>query len=175
MPEHCPTLCGSSPNRVPCEADPNAFALLLDMLDSRPTTARHEWSEYEEVIRLGIKFHMKHLEPLIFQYIKTNKPTGNPWGVFELASKHDFPLLATHTVPDLIFSHIWASAADEIRPWDMENVSGRYATALLRAMMQNPPTGNSKNIGHPFIPGKKAYGWRIDWRQVAIGFNLDRW
>ena len=106
---------------------------------------------------------------------ENNKPTGNPWGVFELASKYDFPLLATHTVPDLIFSHLWASAADEVRPWDMDNVSGKYATALLRAMMLNPPAGNLKNIGHPFIPGKKAYGWRIDWRQVANGFNLDRW
>lgn len=174
MPEHDPEICGTSPDRVPCDADPKAFALLLDLLDSRPITAKHQWSEYEEVIRLGIKFHMKHLEPLIFQYIKTNKPTGNPWGVFELASKYDFPLLATHTVPDLIFSHLWASAADEVRPWHMDNVSGKYATALLRAMMLNPPAGNLKNIGHPFIPGKKAYGWRIDWRQVANGFNLDR-
>lgn len=171
MPDHDEKLCGASPSIVQFDVDPAPFALLLNMIDNRIIDTPHTWPEYAAVIELGVKYGFIHLVPLFLRYTKSNKPIGNPWFVFVVASRHDIPELARWALANFDDSQFWARYASTITPKDMEQLSGKYATAFIRALK------GSRNDGQPSrwlprIDGRGEHGQHNDWLEISRKLDL---
>jgi len=61
---------------------------------------------------------------------------------------------------------------DDVKPKDMEGVTGVYATALLRAMRQN--VGAEGWYKHPVTKGQIRIR-PSDWKGVSRDFDLNEW
>jgi hypothetical protein len=171
MPDHDEKLCGTSPSIVQFDVDPAPFALLLNVIDNRTIDTPHTWPEYAAVIELGVKYEFIHLIPLFLRYTKTNKPTGNPWAVFVVASTHDIPTLARWALANFEGSQFWAHSAREITPKNMQQLSGRYATAFIRALKGSRADGqHSRMMYHD--DGRRAHGYNNDWLEISRKLNL---
>ena len=171
MPDHEKELCGTSSKVLHFEADPAAFALLLGMVDDRTSGVTHAWSDYEGVIELGIKYQFIHLVPILIRYIQLNKPIGSPWRIFVAASTHDIPVLARLVLANFDESHLWYYKAANVKPKDMREVYGRYATAFIRALKgsASDPLPSRLICRH----GRSGHGQDNNWLDISRTFNLE--
>ena len=102
---------------------------------------------------------------------KSNKPIGSPWRIFVTASTHDIPLLASRALVDFRESHLWYYKAADLKPKDMREVSGKYATAFIRALK------GSRNDSLPLrylvdVLGRSGHGQSNNWLEISQTFNL---
>jgi len=173
MPDHDEKLCGTTSRIVHFDVNPAPFALLLHVIDNITLDDPHTWSEYAAVIELGVKYGFFHLVPLFLRYTKSNKPTGNPWTVFVVASTHDIPLLARWSLANFEDSQFWARNASDITPKDMERLSGKYATAFTRALKASRSDGVVKRLmSHD--DGRQEFGQHNDWLGISRNLDLEK-
>lgn len=125
------------------------------------------------MLDIGFKFGVFHLRHLVSEFVRAHKPTGNPWSVLALASRHDLPLIAQGTLVDFGGTHLWDQAGDYIKPEDMKGLDGVYATALVRALRQNTPSDSG--IVCNIATGEQTWCRGVNWAGVSKDFNLEKW
>jgi hypothetical protein len=171
MPDHDERLCGTSAKEITFDAAPDDLAVLLDILDRRDPEGSYLWAELVAVIELGMKYQFIHLNTLLLEIVAIRRPRGNPWVVFEAASRYGLVSLAKRVILDFDRTDLFSRLPDTIKPNEMQAVTGPFAIALLGSMRDHL---NSKThyCTSP-ITGKIGHYIKVDWAAVSHSFTLE--
>jgi len=170
MPDYDKDLCGTSSRVIQIEAEPAVFALLLNMIDNRVSDSKRSWSDYEGMIELGVRYEFMHLVPLFIGHAESHKPGGSPWRMFVTASTYDIPVLARRALADFHSSHLWCQKSVAIKPKDMRELSGKYATAFVLALRRSAEDDlPSRRVLGGF--GRAGDGQANNWLAISGTFN----
>ena len=91
--------------------------------------------------------------------------------MFALATRLSLPHIAQSTLIDFGKTHLGLVVIDGVKAKNMEEVTGVYAAALLRAMRHN--VGPETEIKGP--TGRWSTIRPTNWSGVSRDFDLDKW
>jgi hypothetical protein len=171
MPEHDDKLCGNSAKEISLDAEPADLAVLLDIIDRRPPEGSYLWSDFVAVIELGEKYQFIHLYALLMDIITARRPQGSPWTSFEVVSKYGLVSLAKQAILAFDSTNLDAKLPDEVKPNEMQSVTGPFAIALLSAMRKHM-NHNRCDRFHP-VTGGWVRRYEVDWAAVSHSFILE--
>lgn len=143
---------------VHLDCESSHLALLLGLVDHSRDAESYDWIDLSAIIKLGVRYHFHHVPALVHQPASYCVNSTTALAIFHFAGAHGFFDLAKLAVADFADTGLGCQAPDDMDLSFFDQVSPRYAVALVLAMAK-----------HLIVFGPERY---FRWQKISASYKM---